>query len=172
VRQDHYILLSEQQVHESLIRTKFIGCLIRISRKKDYFELFKINSNQSPFLDRFLTFYHDDIKTFFPDFHFSSEEPKSVIFVLRNLLPVGLFIFRPHSVDTLEIDLDYVIPDYRDLKTAHFFYQSYDQQLENMSCKYFVTHSNIKKHVKYLNKLGFQKDLEKGTGWFKKSIRN
>lgn len=38
------------------------------------------------------------------------------------MMPIGVFIGEPVAENTLEIKMDYVIPDYRDLKSAYFLF--------------------------------------------------
>ena len=154
----------------SFITIADIYYLVQISRKKDYFELFEIYSITNPFFKRFLDFNKNDLNKYFPDFKQSKNEECTIVFILRNLLPVGLFICKPFSSNMLEIELDYVIPDYRDFKTAHFLYQNYHQKITDPEIKYFMTKTKIPKHISYLKKIGFKRDFSYGEYGYIKNI--
>lgn len=144
--------------------------LVQIHRHRDYFELLEINNKQSAFLLRFLDFHRADIKKFFPDFTYPPAKEFRIIFILRNLLPVGLFIVEPLNERECRIHLDYVIPSYRDLQTAHYLFHTEHQLFASHHKKVFITHSTIPRHQKYLNQLGFRKDAARGDGWYVKEI--
>lgn len=144
--------------------------LLKINRSKDYFELFHINMFESPFLKRFLDFYREDIKKFFPDFKLQQKKDCRIVFILRNLSPVGLFIAEQVSKETLEIKLDYVVFNYRDLKSAHFLYHKSREDFQKLEIKKFVIYSKVAAHIKYLKKIGFADDKNKGTGWYIKDV--
>ncbi|HID38405.1 MAG TPA: hypothetical protein EYP36_02690 [Calditrichaeota bacterium] len=146
--------------------------LVRMKLEKDYFELFRIFRSDNPFLLRFVEFYQDDIFRFFPSFQLDRKQKDYIIiFILRNMMPVGLFIARPIEDNNLHICLDYVIPRYRDLKTAHYFFQRTHTIFDELNCKYFFVHSEVKQHIKYLKKVGFNAAPEKGNGWFKREVQ-
>jgi len=144
--------------------------LLQMKKTQDFFELFEIHPAQSPFLKRFLEFYAEDIKNFFPNFKLHLNENNRIIFTLRNLLPVGLMVAEPLSGHTLEIKLDYVIPNYRDLKGAHFLYRQERNQFKQQHISELITHSQVPKHTRYLQKIGFRKDMQRGQGWYRLKI--
>ena len=84
-------------VLNSFISAVDIYYLLQMRRQKDYFELLPIHTKESPFLIRFMEYHRDDIKTFFPDFNFDPAKDYLIAFVLRNLLPVSLFIAETPS---------------------------------------------------------------------------
>lgn len=144
--------------------------IVKLYSQKDYFELFEINSIQNLFLQRFLKFYAADIRKFFPDFTLSQEIEYVVYFVLRNMLPVGVFIAQPDKDRTLHICLDYVVPSYRDLKSAHFLFHQQHSFFQHKGYHSFTINSNVTKHTDYLRKLGFEKADDLGSGWYRKTI--
>lgn len=144
--------------------------LFKIKRSKDFFELFYIDIPESPFLKRFLEFYKEDIEKYFPAYQFQFPKDGLIVFILRNLLPVGLFIAERVSKDTLEIKIDYVAPDYRDLKSAHFLYQQSRDDFKKLDIAKFIINSSVSAHTKYLKKIGFVADGKRGPGWYQKEI--
>jgi hypothetical protein len=131
--------------------------LIQMARQRDYFSLLPLRP-QSVFREKFLEFYRADIARHFPDFDWAKlREPQSV-FVLRNLMPVGLFVYELQPDGIVEIRLDYVVPHYRDLKTANFIFSAKHEGLREKGFHTFVAHSGVERHQDYLRKIGFRQD--------------
>jgi hypothetical protein len=143
--------------------------LYRISTRRDYFSLVRIAPDRSAIRDEFLNYYRADIARYFPEFDWSRLEQPQSIFVLRNLMPVGLFVYETQAAGVVNIAMDYVIPDYRDLKNARFFYAANQTALREQGFRTFATRSGIKAHQGYLRKMGFTTD-EANPTCFRKSI--
>ena len=155
----------------SFISLVDIFYLAQMRRKRDFFELFEIDPMQSPFLKRFLSFYAKDIERFFPDFNGNIGPHFKVIFILRNLMPVGLFIIEPLKEGTWQIHLDYVIPPYRDFQTAHYLYHREHELFQQHIFDRFVIRTTVDAHIKYLKRLGFKKDRALGEDWYAISVK-
>jgi hypothetical protein len=68
------------------------------------------------------------------------------------------------------VDLDFVIPEYRDFKIGAFIYEtSKDYFLEKGYSK-FISFSSNTNHIKYLKKIHFTGVSENGITYFVKSI--
>ena len=143
--------------------------LIKISRKKDAFELLQIDAYQSPFLLMFIKYYKKDILNYFPDFDLSKLNNPRCIFILRNLMPVGLFICLPHK-SMLEIKIDFVVNEYRDFKNAHYLFHSRIEVFKEQGFRAFIMKSDVNAHISYFKKLGFiMKEID-GVKWYYKEI--
>ncbi len=136
-------------------------------RQKDYFELLPIRTNESPFLLRFLEYHTEDINYFFPNFKFDPEKDYLIAFVLRNLLPVSLFVAEKMEGETLQICLDFSIPAYRDRQNAHYLYHRGQGFFKQLNYRFLITQSDVPAHQKYVQKLGFRKDPNRDGNWFK-----
>jgi uncharacterized protein YutD len=114
----------------------------------------------SPFLEAFVEFYYEDIKKFFPRFEPEILEKSHVLVVLRNMVPVGLFISResPKNDKQIEILVDYIIPEYRDFKNAHFVYKKEIKKYKKQGYESFVTRTKNGTHKDYLLKMGYTQD--------------
>ena len=143
--------------------------LIKISRQKDAFELIQIDAHQSPFLKIFVKHHQEEILKFFPEFELSKLNNPRCIFILRNLMPVGLFICLPHK-NMLEIKIDFVITEYRDLKNAHYLFHSGGEIFKEQGFKAFIIKSGIDAHINYLKKIGFSIKEIDGQNWYYKEI--
>ena len=155
----------------SFIAIVDIYYLLQMRKQKDYFELLPIRTKESPFLLRFLEYHAQDIKYFFPDFIFDTQKNYIITFVLRNLMPVSLFIAEKKESETLHVCLDYSIPAYRDLKNAHYLLYRGQEFFAQHNYRYLISRSDVPAHQKYLKKLGFIKDSTKDGNWFKKELK-
>jgi hypothetical protein len=152
----------------SFIAVVDIIYLFQMYSKKDYFSIVPVLDNTHKYLNKFLNFYKNDIEKFFPEFDISKlNDPKS-FFILRDLRPVGLFMYEKISDETVKISLDYAIPDYRDFKNAKYIYYAESKLLKEIGCKNLVTESSEKAHQKYLLKIGFKPEDEDKTIFRKK----
>ena len=95
--------------------------LVDMKRRKDYFELLKLeNPAESTYLQRFLDFYLEDIKKFMPGFGPEVLADASAVFVLRDMMPVSLVVYS-ETDEKIEIFADYALPAYRDMKIRGIF---------------------------------------------------
>ncbi len=133
--------------------------LIKMMSEKDSFELFEVRSFDSAYFVKFLDFYRKDIEEFFPEFKVEKlNDSFKAVFISRNMVSVGLFIYGKTENKEIEILLDYTIPAYRDLKNAMFLYHSYKEKFKKEGFEYFVVKNTVRSHHKYLKKLGFEQD--------------
>ena len=132
--------------------------LYRIYTSKEYFKLLDVDSS-SAYLRTFLTFYKADIERFIPDYRFAPSEKQLIIFVLRDMVPAGLFIGQRNEQGEFHIYLDFVIPSYRDFKIGTYLYYQSGFFQQHGICKLLSTpHNSI--HAKYLKRMGFQEERD------------
>jgi hypothetical protein len=135
--------------------------------KKEIFSFWEI-SFDNPYLDKFLSFYSNDLKSFFPDFIEQKNEKATFIFILRNLLPVGLFAYE-RTGNIIDVKMDYAVPEYRDLKNAKFLYSEETAALKEKGFEFFRCSSKVTEHKEYLKNIGFEEQKDK-SGIFLKKI--
>jgi hypothetical protein len=94
--------------------------ILRDRARDEYFEVvpWRITGAYVP---RFLRFWSHDIARFQPDFAGLGEDHQALI-VLRDVVPVGLVLFRHLGDGVARLDLDYVTPAHRDQRAAHYVY--------------------------------------------------
>ncbi|MEE9429688.1 MAG: hypothetical protein V3V16_01530 [Melioribacteraceae bacterium] len=124
-------------------------------KKKDYFTFLEIEKGKDNLLDKFFDFYKSDINIFFPNFTKETISNCQNFFILRNLVPVGLFSYKEISKTEILVEIDYAIPDYRDFKNARFIYFAQSKLFAKKEYKIVKTFSEIKAHQLYLKKIGF-----------------
>lgn len=141
----------------------FIVCvniyyIVQLSQRKDFFSYIELREKQDPMLNKFFDYYKNDIEKYFPEFQKDALKDPFYHIILRNLVPVGLFIYELHPGGVITVELDYVIPDYRDLKNARFIYSKKAEELGRQGYNHFVTKSGMKAHQDYLKKIGYRQD--------------
>ena len=126
-----------------------------IRRKAEVFRVLHVRSESRYLLD-FLDFYRDDIQGHFqPDFVYQPTEQQVAAFVLRDMVPAGLFIGEPCDDGTFEVDLDFVIPQYRDFKIGSYVYSPDSALFSDAAPSCVWTTASNADHAKYLRRMGF-----------------
>ena len=132
--------------------------LRKLSRhKEEVFRVLHVVPGSEYLLD-FLEFYREEIQgRFQPDFVYEVSDGQVTAFILRDMVPAGLLIGREREDGTFEVQLDFVIPQYRDFKIGSYVYSSDSDLLTGRSptCVWAVA-SNAD-HAKYLHRMGFSK---------------
>ncbi len=127
--------------------------------RKDLFTLLDVSSRDEKLLSVFFDRYGDDARKFFPEFDLSTIAAPHYFLILRNLMPVGLFVCEDEGNGTARIHLDYVIPSHRDLANAHFFYNSNFRKFLKAGFSEFIIRGATPKHEQYSRKMGFMPSL-------------
>jgi len=135
--------------------------LTRIYSKKQLFDVQEVRGDNR-YLLKFLDYHMNDIRKFFPGFQYNPAENTVSIFIMRNMNVSGLFLARKTIDNILYVELDYVIPEYRDYKNGKFVYPMLKERFKEEGYKKVVTRSSKPKHRRYLTRLGF-KETETNT---------
>lgn len=128
--------------------------LWRAYRDEEFFTLLEVLPD-SRYLHQFLSFYADDIARFQPGYAFAPTSDHFALFILRDMVPAGLLIGRPSGGDALEVELDYVIPPFRDLKAARFLFERNRRVFIDRGFVRLHTSAETDAHRKYLHRIGF-----------------
>ncbi len=133
--------------------------LYRMSRRNEFYSLLPVQDKPSAYLKRFTEFHGQEIQTLFP--HFSlSEGGIEGWWVLRDVQPVGLFLFHRNGQHTAVVDVDYVAPAFRDMKSARWFFSEGLAHLRDKGINALVARSDSPQHQRYLVNIGFRKESE------------
>jgi hypothetical protein len=127
--------------------------LSKMYKKKEFFRTLEVRPNNK-YLKAFLAFHREDIQKFFPSFKEDARHDVSLL-ILRDMQVAGVFLAQEFN-HQLYVKLDYVTPQYRDLKLGHYIYNENKEQLKEKGFTEFVSGSYSKKNDKYLKKLGFK----------------
>lgn len=131
--------------------------LIRLQRRREIFRILDIRPN-APYLHYFLDFQSDDIHRFFPNFEYDPQEgdgTRLALLVLRDLVPAGVVLGVVRG-GRLDVDLDYVVPQYRDLKVGRFLFVDEAAYFRGLGIREIVSPADTKAHAKYLVRIGFR----------------
>jgi hypothetical protein len=141
--------------------------LYKMYTTEEQFKMVPVLDKQHNYLKLFLDFYLNDILKYFPNFDKNKIDNLECFFLLRDLRPVGILIFEEISQQEIKILVDYVIPDYRDMKSGKYLYNSEIKYLKNLGYSQITTESDIKAHIKYLLNVGFKKSSKNNSLYIK-----
>lgn len=124
-------------------------------QRDSYFSVMEVASSNR-YIQQFLNFYIKDIRDFLPNFCAASIQKDECWILLRDMKVAGVFMGSRQDDSTLEIHLDYILPEYRDLKAGRFLYESNKEIFTQKSYEKLIAHAGSEKHNKYLKKMGFE----------------
>lgn len=101
-------------------------------------------------LRHFLTYYEKDIEKFFPNYCLTAHRNTEVHMIYIGVEPVCV-LAGTRVADSFSIELDYVIPKYRDLSVGKFLFST----LKEEGVEMLTASVGTKEHMSYLKKLGF-----------------
>jgi|DewCreStandDraft_4_1066084.scaffolds.fasta_scaffold124135_1 hypothetical protein len=130
--------------------------LYKMYSAKEYFRFLEVR-NDNKYLDAFIDFHLKDIRKYFPEFEFNPQKNKISLLILRNMNVAGVILAHEYDNKTLNIGLDYVIPEYRDQKPGKFVYKKNLYFFSKLGYEVLCSKSQSKSHDKYLKKMGFIK---------------
>lgn len=128
----------------------------------EYFKVLEVEGD-SRYVDTFLGYYGDEISTVFPEF--AGHPHALTLMSLRNLVPAGLFAADIVDDTTLELQVDYAIPGYRDFKIGRHLYR--DGYLRRLGYRTVIARAQCEQTARYLRRMGFMADPDVGDGdWY------
>ncbi len=143
--------------------------IYKMYSKKESFKILEIE-NKNIYLIEFLNFYKQCISKIFPDFRYNSKQNSISFFILRNLAVAGIFLAEKYDEKSLLINLDFVIPEYRDFKLGKYIFVKNKKYFSNLGYEKLYAISNNKKHTSYLKKMGFIEKITDGKTFFVRDI--
>jgi hypothetical protein len=143
--------------------------LFRIYRRKEYFKLLEIQLNDRYYLN-FLSYYKIEIYKLFPSFNTNQNDTTVNLFILRNMALAGVFLAKELSPGILQVELDFVIPEYRDFKLGHFLLDDNREHFLKLGYKQLRTYSESAEHTRYLKKMKFKEINEEGKTLYIKDL--
>lgn len=136
------------------------------STTREYFRLLEVDPDSRYLLD-FLQFYRTEIARFQPGFEFRPQADQIRVFVLRDMVPAGLLIGTRTPTGALHIDLDFVIPSYRDLQVGDFVYRR-SHVFDGRGISRLESDPGNPDHDEYLERMGFRRE---GDGYVRELNR-
>ena len=130
----------------------------RMYREREYFRVLEMQPD-AEYADEFLRFHEEEIRSFQPGFERPSGPEAIALFVLRDLVPAGLLLGRVEG-DVLRVDLDFVIPGYRDLKVGDYLFRQRAELFREKGVRRIVSPAGTDEHARYLERMGFRRSGE------------
>ncbi len=127
----------------------------RMLGTKAYFQLLPLRP-ESDYLRYFLKFYRKEIAGILPDFEYKPCDEQITLFILRNCKPVGVFIAKRKSEGMARVVLDFVIPNYRDLKLGRFLFLEQANFFRERGVHEIIVTPRTKDYGPFLAKVGFR----------------
>lgn len=121
---------------------------------REYFKLLRVRPD-AEYLRAFLDFHADEIQRFLPGFRYAPDQRLLVFFVLRDMVPAGLFIGERRGDGALRVMLDFVIPQYRDFKTGRYLFRDQAHFFRAHGISEIVSAPGNPTHTRYLRRMGF-----------------
>lgn len=142
--------------------------LIKIYRSKDSYKIMPMNMD-SQYFKEFLQFYKDDILKITGKI-IDVNQADEKFYITRNMVPAGVIMGSTYKEGTLNIELDYAVPQYRDFKIGTFLYEENKGYFKEKGYKSLISFTTDDKHAKYLKKMGFAETTVDGKKAFTKSL--
>jgi len=139
--------------------------LREILTAEEYFKVLAVRGD-SRYLEYFLRFYAQEIELILSGFSYRPAERQLTLFILRDLVPAGLFIAEIRDGECLRVHLDFVIPRYRDFKIGRFLYADGSGVLACRGYRRVESGGGSRIHTDYLERMGFvrEPDSERAGG--------
>ena len=142
-----------------LIHLHFLG---QVRRSKEYFKVLEVRLD-SRYLRYFLDHFADDIESTWPGFEYRPEPDVHALFILRDLVPAGLLMARDMGDETLDVQLEYAIPGYRDFKIGRYLYAR--GALRGLGYLRAVARPVGQRAERYLSRVGFSRPSGEDAAW-------
>lgn len=143
--------------------------LVKIYHSKEYFKLMTIEEHSS-YLKSFLDYHRKEIEEYINYFPSDTENYEVRFFVLRNMVPSGIFLASRYDQKTLKVELDFATPEYRDFKMGIYIFESQKNYFLEKGYTRVISKAINHDHIKYLKRMGFQEMDEDGNNYFIKSF--
>ncbi len=131
--------------------------LIRIYRSREAMAIVPADPH-SEYFKYFWRVNWSEIKRIFGDVEVEPED--RAFFYLRNNNTAGVLIGHRVDTDTFEIKLDYVTPEYRDLRIGQYFIAEGHLRSALPGVSRLRTRTFAQIHTRYLERLGFREHPE------------
>jgi len=142
-------------VTNGLILAIQVAQLVLLTNRREVFDLLDLGRARTAFLERFLAFHRAGLARVAPGFDLDLHPDAEVVFVLRDLLPVGLLAWKRQAPDTVCVLLDYAIPAYRDLRTGRYAFGVLIPRWRGEGVSRILARGGDRTHERYLGRVGF-----------------
>lgn len=134
--------------------------LRKLFNNKKEFNFVYSEGSKDNIIQHFLLKYKEDINSIFKSFKPEEIAQYNSYIILNELKIIGLFVFTREE-ERIYVELDYVIPEYRDFQPAMNFYNSTKSKFSSKGVEIICARPENTNHEKYLTKIGFRKENDK-----------
>jgi len=135
--------------------------LTKLLRHHEVFTVLHV-APSSKYLEYFCSFHAEEIDRYLPGWRYEPHPDQISAFVLRDLVPAGLFIAIPRDDGRLEVSLDFAIPQYRDFRLGRFVYSRKSGILAGVTAARAVARGGTAVHTRYLERMGYHRVPDEG----------
>ena len=143
--------------------------LSRMRRTREFLRILEIQP-QSEYLRAFLDFHAEDIRRYLPGFSYQPGERQLAFFILRDMVPAGLFIGEVRDDGCLVVRLDFVIPSHRDFKIRRYLFSEQAEFFRSKGIRELVSPSGSPEHATYLRRMGFAASEREGATTYRRAL--
>ncbi|HVN48457.1 MAG TPA: hypothetical protein VMU30_06495 [Bacteroidota bacterium] len=143
--------------------------IVNLSTHREHFEYVQIHHGDD-IVESFIKFYQKDLRKYFPDFRFTTDENRICFMVLRNALMANLFVARKEEDGAIVVEINYTIPKFRDYKVGKFIFDEGRAYLQSRGVKTIFTKTYFKGHTQFLKRMGFTSIVRNNEQYFEKSL--
>ncbi|WP_281647415.1 YgjV family protein [Parendozoicomonas sp. Alg238-R29] len=130
--------------------------LWKMYNEKSHFRVLPASVSDQ-YLNEFINLHKSEIKEFFPPFSLRDDREYTALMIHRDLSLAGVFICHRNEDNTMEVDLDFVLPPYRDLKPGQFVFCENSKFFTEQGVSKIVSAEGSEDHATYLAKIGFSR---------------
>jgi hypothetical protein len=153
----------------AMINIYYLVKIYSASAKNEYFKILSIEKD-SEYFNHFLNFYKEGLKKYADPSKLKANTYEVSFYILRNMVPAGVFLGSKYDENTLKVELDFVIPEYRDFKIGSFVYEESKDHFLDRGYNRLISYSSNNDHIDYLRKMGFEEKEASGSKYFEKLI--
>lgn len=144
--------------------------LLKIYRRKESFDLAEFNSNEV-LPKKYLAFYENDIKEYFPAFNNEKLAGNLNFVVTRDLAVANIFSARINDKGDALVDLNYTIQKFRDYKVGSYIFEKEKDFLNSKGISKIVYEQVPNdNHLDFLKINGFKEEIANGKSYWVKNI--
>ncbi|MEO7312990.1 MAG: hypothetical protein ABIX01_21570 [Chitinophagaceae bacterium] len=151
-------------VANSILFSINIYQLVRLLTFKETFHHVPFTTGDA-FVEKFLSFYKNDLEAYFPGFRFQTNDGRVCFVVLRDLVIANIFVARLAENGRATVEVNYTVPNYRDFKVGRFIFDKEKEYLLSQGVRQIVydqvAHKN---HEHFIKVMGFE---QQGAGYVK-----
>lgn len=127
--------------------------LWKINSTEEQFKLL-VASVDSEYFEHFVSINQMEIEQQIPIDEL--KEANTVFYMLRSNSIAGVLVGNNNEQGVLSVLLDFVTPEYRDLKLANYYYESHPDALKRIGVNTLMAKPTTQEHREYLLNVGFQ----------------